>query len=127
MSEIELTYGEFMEHIKKDELVALSCGDCDALIVPPKVVCPFCGSDNLNRINLSGEGSVYSYTVIHVPPPKFVNDAPYTVAIVELDEGARITGRILDVDADNIESGMRVKLSHVDLDDDSVMIAFKPV
>jgi uncharacterized OB-fold protein len=114
-----------MEHIGKDELVGLSCRNCDALVVPPKMVCPFCGGADLNRVRLSGKGSIYSYTVIHVASPRFADDVPYTVAVVELDEGPRITGRLLGVDEP--ESGLRVRLTHVGLDDERVMIAFRPL
>jgi uncharacterized OB-fold protein len=40
-------------------------------------------------------GVVYTETIVHAAPEKFVHDAPYQIAIVELDEGRRITVRIL--------------------------------
>jgi uncharacterized OB-fold protein len=40
-------------------------------------------------------GTVYTEGVVHSAPEAFVNDAPYQTAIVSLDEGGRVTGRIL--------------------------------
>jgi uncharacterized OB-fold protein len=40
-------------------------------------------------------GTVYTETVVHSAPEAFVNDVPYQTAIVTLDEGGRVTGRIL--------------------------------
>ena len=41
------------------------------------------------------KGTVYTETVVHAAPEAFVNDVPYQTAIVSLDEGGRVTGRIL--------------------------------
>ncbi len=41
-----------------------------------------------------GSGTVYTETVVYSPPEAFVNDAPYQLAIVSLDAGGRVTGRI---------------------------------
>lgn len=40
-------------------------------------------------------GTVYTETVVHSAPQAFLQDAPYQTAIVSLDEGGRVTGRIL--------------------------------
>ena len=39
-------------------------------------------------------GVVYTETVVHMAPPAFEKDVPYQVAIVSLDTGERVTGRI---------------------------------
>ena len=50
-------------------------------------------------------GTVYTETVIHAAPEAFVQDAPYQTAIVTLDSGGRVTGRVL---GDRVEIGDRV-------------------
>ena len=40
-------------------------------------------------------GTVYTETVVYSPPEQYVNDVPYQLAIVQLEDGKRITGRIL--------------------------------
>jgi len=44
--------------------------------------------------NKLGSGTVYTETVVYSPPEAYVNDVPYQLAIIELDTGGRITGRI---------------------------------
>ena len=52
-------------------------------------------------------GTVYTETVVWSPPAAYVNDAPYQLAIVEREEGGRVTGRIL---GDRVQIGDRVDL-----------------
>ncbi len=51
-----------------------------------------------------------TYTVIHTPPHKFEDQAPYAMGIVELDDGARITGQIVDCEFGDLAVGMPVKI-----------------
>ena len=55
--------------------------------------------------NLSG-GVIYTETVVWSPPEAYANDAPYQLSIVALDEGAKVTGRIL---GDRVQIGDRVE------------------
>jgi uncharacterized OB-fold protein len=55
-----------------------------------------------------GPGTVYTETVVWSPPEAYVNDVPYQLAIVQLDGGRRITGR---VDGDRVHIGDRVSFA----------------
>ena len=55
-----------------------------------------------------GAGTVYTETVVWSPPEAYVNDVPYQLAIVELESGRRITGRI---EGDRVQIGDRVKFA----------------
>ena len=57
----------------------------------------------------SGQGTIYSYTVVHRAPPGFA-DAPYVVALVELAEGPRMMTRVIDVEPGSVEIGQKVEL-----------------
>ena len=59
-------------------------------------------------MNNLGSGTVYTETVVWSPPQEYVNDVPYQLAIIELDGGRRITGRI---DGDRAQIGDRVSFS----------------
>jgi len=59
-------------------------------------------------MNNLGSGTVYTETVVWSPPQEYVNDVPYQLAIIELDGGRRITGRI---DGDRAQIGDRVAFS----------------
>ena len=76
---------------------------------PPRAVYP--GAEEAKTIKLADRGKVITFTVIHTPPAEYSDLSPYGIAIVELDDGARITAQIADVeDTSKIEIGMRVKI-----------------
>ncbi|HLA08481.1 MAG TPA: Zn-ribbon domain-containing OB-fold protein, partial [Anaerolineales bacterium] len=58
----------------------------------------------------SGKGEVYSYTTIYEAPSGYDSNAPYTVALVKLDEGPMLTAQLTDVDTDSVEIGMPVEM-----------------
>ena len=60
-------------------------------------------------MRLAGKGTVVTYTVIHDAPAQFEIQKPYVVAIVEMDEGVRITSQIIDVNPAEVKIGMRVQ------------------
>lgn len=96
-------FAEFFSNLKEGKLLGLKCGECRAITCPPKNTCNNCGSRNLERVFLSGKGVVKSYTVTYIAPMGYDKEAPYTVALVELEEGPWIVGR-LDVDSKRAES-----------------------
>lgn len=93
-------------------LIGTKCKVCGRVYFPPREVCPYCrrkSLENMEKIKLSGKGTLYSYTIIHTPPSKFEGQAPYAVGIVELEEGPRITSQIVDCELDKIKIGMKVE------------------
>lgn len=84
------------------------------------------GKRNLKWQPTSGKGELYSYTVTHVPTAGFESRTPYVVGLIELDEGVRIIGNLLNVTEDNVEIGMRVKVAWEKLTDDVTYFAFVP-
>ena len=91
------------------------CTECGAVNFPPKAVCAECRiGDEFETVALSGDGEVYSYTVLSPggAPPEFADQAQvegeYAVAIVELDEGPRITAQLTGVDPRDVAIGMAV-------------------
>ncbi len=60
--------------------------------------------------NLSGQGEVYTFSTMYNVPQGFEDQAPYTVAIIQLDEGPRVTAQLTDVNHDQVQVGMRVEM-----------------
>ena len=77
---------------------------------PPRDVCPNCGDEAKDLYTFSGKGEVYSYTTIYEAPTGYDTSAPYTVALVKLDEGPMITAQLTDVDQDAVQIGMPVEM-----------------
>jgi len=91
-------------------LVGEVCPHCDYKIFPPRDVCPNCGDEAKTAYAFSGKGEVFSYTTIYEAPTGYDANAPYTVAIVKLDEGPMVTAQLTDVGDQPVEIGMPVEM-----------------
>lgn len=91
-------------------LVGEQCGHCDVKIFPPRDVCPHCGNEAKDLYKFSGKGEVYSHTTVYEAPAGYDQNAPYTVALVKLDEGPMLTAQLTDVDNDSVRIGMPVEM-----------------
>ena len=65
------------------------------LTFPPKPFCPYDWGREIEWVELSGRGKLYSQTVIHAVPAAFAGEAPIRNGIVDLDEGLRVAARVL--------------------------------
>ena len=91
-------------------LVGQACSHCEAKIFPPREICPNCGSEVKTPFTFSGKGEVYSYTTIYEAPAGFDESAPYTVALVKLEEGPLVTAQLTDLGTQPVEIGMPVEM-----------------
>ena len=91
-------------------LVGEICPHCKSHIFPPRDVCPDCGEDARHLHHFSGKGKVYSYTMVHDPPASHADQAPYTLALVQLDEGPLVTAQLTDLEEQCVEVGMPVEM-----------------
>lgn len=81
--------------LKRRRLVIARCADCRHAWLPLTPGCPACGSTKRLLEDASGRGVLYSWVVVNrALHPEFRADAPYTIAVVELEEGPRIFGRL---------------------------------
>lgn len=70
---------------------------CGHETVVKRHYCPTCGSDQIEQREVSNDGTIYSYTTIHVPPVEFEHLAPYSVVLVQLERtSAKVTGRMTE-------------------------------
>lgn len=89
-------------------LEAGKCDTCGYIAFPPRRVCPECGSRGFSSIKLKPEGTIKSFTVIHVAADEFAHETPFAVGIIETDEGARMTAQIVDCRPEEVAIGKRV-------------------
>ena len=93
-------------------LVGTKCGNCGKVDFPPRSVCPDCGRKSVGKMRttkLAGKGTVVTYTTIYDAPSQFDMQKPYTMAIIEMDEGVRLTSQIIDVRPEDVKIGMKVQ------------------
>jgi scaffold protein (connect acetoacetyl-CoA thiolase and HMG-CoA synthase) len=92
-------------------LIGSECLQCGEVFFPIRVICPKCRrKGKLKDKKFSGNGKIYTYSIINTPTDEFKVIAPYAVAIIELEEGAKITSQIVDCNNDDIEIGHEVEL-----------------
>lgn len=72
------------------------CAACDGAVFPPRAHCPHCWAQELRWCDSAGTGILASYAAVHRPGhPAFAALAPYTLALVDLDEGFRMLTRLV--------------------------------
>ena len=104
----------FWEGIKGHELVFQRCKECGTWLHPPRPVCPKCRSLEKEWARSTGKGTVYSWaTYVESPHPSF--KAPYSVVLMEMDEGVRLVSNMVDIEPQEIFIGMPVEVVFDDI------------
>jgi uncharacterized OB-fold protein len=99
-------YDDLLDAIDEGEGYYLECANGHGWL-PPRRVCPDCGSRDLAETPLPDSGEIVTYTAVAVPTPQFSEDAPYVTAIVDFG-AVQVTGLLRGVDPDDVEVGMSV-------------------
>lgn len=86
------------------------CEHCNAKLFPPRDICPECGQEAKTLFQFSGKGEVYSYTTVYDAPEGYAEQAPYTLAMVKLDEGPLVTAQLTDLGEQQPAIGMPVEM-----------------
>ncbi len=97
------------ERIRKYRLLGGVCNDCGKVFYPSRRFCPRCGSGNVNKVTLPRTGKILYFTVIRNAPTEFKSFEPYILALIELDNGARILAQLTDIDLEEVYEGMPVE------------------
>lgn len=113
--ELKLSFKDYNEALKQNKLLGLRCKQCNAITVPPKIACGGCASTDMDIVQLSGKGSIQTFTTVFVPPEGREPEAPYIIVLVELDEGPWLMGNLVGVDPNKVTMeivGKRVMMGH---------------
>jgi uncharacterized OB-fold protein len=117
----------FWDATRERRLLIQECRNCGKKIFYPKKYCPECRSTDIGWIESSGEGKVYSFSTLHLGVhPKFEGNAPYTIAIIELNEGVRLMSNIANCDLQDIQCDMPVKVTFEDVTEEITLPRFEP-
>jgi uncharacterized OB-fold protein len=119
---------EFWAGARRGELRIQHCTSCGKYQHYARMLCIHCGKLTLEWTTASGNGTIYSFTVIRqngVPP--FNERVPFVVAAVDLDEdGARVLGAMPNLAPDDARVGMRVRAAFRNANDDYGFVDFEP-
>jgi len=101
----------YWEGLAQGELRIQRCDACSRHVFYPRAICPHCYSDRLSWITATGKGTIYSYTVVHQAFGPYADEAPFVIAIVELEEGVRMMTRIVDTPHEQVTIGAAVQVT----------------
>ena len=100
----------FWQALKDNQLKIQQCNECDGWVFFPRNHCSHCLAHALQWKEVSGEGTLYSFTLTRIPTmPEFSDEMPQALAVVELAQGVRINTTLIDVAEQDIKVGMAVK------------------
>jgi hypothetical protein len=109
----------------RGELLYQRCDDCGTIALRPGTVCASCLSRSLSWAKSSGEGSLYSWTVVWRPQrPSFT--VPYAPAIVTLAEGFRMVSAIVGCETDDLSADMSLAVEFHPVSDEIFLPYFRP-
>jgi uncharacterized OB-fold protein len=94
----------FWDATAQGKLLIKKCTACGEPHFYPRGHCPFCFSDKTEWVEASGNGTIYTYSVMRRAP------VPYAIAYVTLAEGPTMMTNIVDCDLDSIKIGQAVRL-----------------
>jgi uncharacterized OB-fold protein len=101
----------FWDGIAEGVLRVQRCRACGRHVFYPRAVCPHCTVGELAWVEARGAGVVHSFTVVHRAPAEYREEAPYVVALIDLDEGVRLMTRLVDVAPPEVSVGMPVEVA----------------
>ena len=119
----------YWEAAARHELMLPRCDACGLVFFPPRDFCPGCWGGELSWQTMSGGGTVWTFTEVHVAfyDDTWVADVPYVVAVVELDEGPRLPANIVEPDRERLSIGDRVEAVFEDRSEGVTLPMFRTV
>jgi uncharacterized OB-fold protein/acyl dehydratase len=114
------------ECLEKGEFAIQKCSRCGVLRHPPRPMCGECQSTEWDYTFAKGHGTVHSYVVMHYPEiPGY--SYPLVVGVIDLDEGIRYVGNIVDIDHEDVAIDMEVEMSIELVDDEMKLPVFRKI
>ncbi len=115
----------FWDGLRQGQFLVTRCNECGDYSWPPYPACRSCLSENLRWEKVSGEGEIYSYTVVHRGPGVFQEEVPYVIALVKLREQPRpllVMGNVIGTPIDDIRIGQKVRMGFASVPDEDVTL-----
>lgn len=113
----------YLDHLRQQNFSLPKCLSCGEFHFFPRVVCPHCGSYDLEWQALSGKAEVYSTTTIRRKPERGGN---YNVSLITLEEGPRLMSRVEGIDPELVSIGAKVSAS-INNEGDEPFVVFTPM
>jgi uncharacterized OB-fold protein len=119
----DLDTAPFWEGTKQARFLIPRCTPNQHPRWPPGPMCPECQSIETDWVDASGHGTVYSWVVVtHPVDPVLVDQVPYAVAMIDLEEGVRVVGNVAGCPPEDLAAGMAVRLYFQEADPDGIRL-----
>ena len=116
----------FYDRLRDHELVFQRCAACANAVFPLRTVCPHCAGEELALEVSAGRGTLYSFTTQHrASHPHFADSVPYSLGLVDLDEGIRVFASVDGIAPDDLAVGMPVQLGFDDVEDGLTLLRIR--
>lgn len=117
----------FWDGLREEKLLVQRCRACGRLQHYPRPHCIGCLSTDIDWVQASGRGTVYSYTVVRrAAHPAFAADVPYIFAVIELEEGPHVAGNVVDAPLEAVRIGMPVTAVFDHVTPDVTLLKWRP-
>jgi hypothetical protein len=121
------TSAPFWDALHEERIQLQRCDACEAWVYYPRSHCPACLSPELTWTEVSGRGRLHSFTVARQPTSAhFAGLEPQLIAVVELEEGVRLTTTLVGVDPAELQVGLPVAPVFDHVDDDHTLLRYRP-
>ena len=120
----ETRAAEFVNYLAQGKVMSTKCLDCGEVSFPPKMDCPSCLSSKVEWFEITGSGTLATYSIVTYGPSGFEDDAPYTLAIADFGKFKMFGRMCKDIPTDQLAVGMKVKVVPVKLAGDRISYEF---
>lgn len=116
----------FWRGLANGELLVQQCPACGRVRLPPSEMCPECWTRGGGWTSVEPSGRIWSVTTYHrALHPGFAEEVPYRIALVELDSGVRLPGRLHAAPDEDVQIGARVTGVFEDIEEAVTLLSWK--
>lgn len=116
----------FWKALRNEQVLLQRCNDCGKWIFYPRSNCPSCLSTDLAWHQISGEGTLYTFTVTRqATAPHFVDEVPQLIAMIDLNEGVRLTSTLVANESDDLKIGAKVVPVFDHINDEVTLLRYR--
>ncbi|MEJ2037617.1 MAG: Zn-ribbon domain-containing OB-fold protein [Desulfosarcinaceae bacterium] len=118
---------DFIDYLEKGKVMGTRCKACGQVFFPPRADCCQCFASDMEWFEVTGSGTLATYTHLAYAPVGFEQDLPYSLAVLDYGD-YRVFGRLAaDVDMDSLRVGQKMQTVINQLPNGRLNYVFKPV
>lgn len=118
---VETKAADFVKYLEEGKIMATRCKKCGMSFFPPRMDCYNCLSSEAEWFELKDEGKLLTYTTANYAPTGFEDEVPYTLAVVQFENGLKLFGRLSkEIKVEEIRVGLKLKVAPLKLGEEKI-------